>query len=136
MGGNARHLFVSLAIPRQMKAKTARSIYTGIKTACRMHNVNILGGDTSASLDRLMINVTVIGEAREKDVLYRNGARPGDNIYTTGTLGDSAAGLMLVMEEGICAETADVRIDKSPQQAQTLSGSRPYDRAGPGWHPP
>ena len=99
MGGDARHLFVSLAIPKQMRAETARLIYTGIKTACRMHNVNILGGDTSASPDKLMINVTVIGEARKKEVLYRNGARAGDGIYTTGTLGDSAAGLMLIMEE-------------------------------------
>lgn len=99
MGGIARHVFVSLAIPKAMKLETVHSIYSGIKTACSTHNVNILGGDTSASLDRLMISVTVFGEAFEKEILYRKGAQPGDAIYTTGTLGDSAAGLMLLLEK-------------------------------------
>jgi len=105
MGGNARHVFVSLAIPKSMKVETVRSIYAGIKTACSMHKVNILGGDTSASPDRLMINITVFGETFEKEILYRNGAQPGDGIYTTGTLGDSAAGLMLIMEKAIAPKS-------------------------------
>ena len=104
MGGTPRHLFVSLAIPKQMSAKTMLAIYDGIKTACRRHNVNILGGDTSASPDRLMINVTVVGESHEKEVLYRSGAQPGDSIYITGTIGDSAAGLKLIMEEASAPE--------------------------------
>ena len=104
MGGTPRHLFVSLAIPKQMSAKTMLAVYDGIKTACRRHNVNILGGDTSASPDRLMINVTVVGESHEEEVLYRSGAQPGDRIYITGTIGDSAAGLKLIMEEASAPE--------------------------------
>jgi len=99
MGGNALHVFVSLAIPKHMKVATIHSVYRGIKNACRMYGVNILGGDTSSSPDKLMINVTAIGEAPENEVLYRSGARPNDRIYVTGTIGDSAAGLKLVMEE-------------------------------------
>jgi thiamine-monophosphate kinase len=99
MGGNALHLFVSLAIPKRMSVETIHSIYHGIKATCRNYGVNILGGDTSASADRLMINVAVIGAASENEVLYRGGARPGDGIYVTGTIGDSAAGLKLIKGE-------------------------------------
>jgi len=104
MGGTPRHLFVSLAIPKQMSAETMHAVYNGIKTACRRHDVNILGGDTSASPDRLMINVTVVGESHEKEVLYRSGAQPGDSIYITGTIGDSAAGLKLIKEDASAPE--------------------------------
>jgi len=99
MGGNALHLFVSLAIPKRMNVATIHSIYHGIKAMCRNYGVNILGGDTSASPDRLMINVAVIGDVFEKEVLYRSGARAGDGIYVTGTIGDSAAGLKLIKGE-------------------------------------
>jgi thiamine-monophosphate kinase len=99
MGGKALHLFLSLCIPKSSSIKDLHSIYGGIKTMCERYAVNILGGDTSASPDRLMINVSVLGEVNEKEVLYRDGARPGDDIYVTGTLGDSAAGLKLIKRE-------------------------------------
>jgi thiamine-monophosphate kinase len=99
MGGKALHLLVSLAIPRTMSVDTVHAMYRGMKRICRRYGVNILGGDTVASPHRLMINVTVLGEAPEKEVLYRSGARPGDYIYLTGTIGDSAAGLRLIRGE-------------------------------------
>ncbi len=99
MGGNALHLFLSLAIPRSMSLETVNLIYRGIKTVCKRYKINILGGDTSSSPERLMINVTIIGDSPEKEILYRNGARPGDIIYVTDTLGNSAAGLKLIKEE-------------------------------------
>ena len=99
MGGKALHLFVSLCIPTSMCVKDLDSIYRGIKTICARYAVNILGGDTSASPDRLMINVSVLGEVSEEEILYRHGATPGDGIYVTGTLGDSAAGLKLLKKE-------------------------------------
>ena len=99
MGGKALHLFLSLAIPRSMRVETLHSLYRGIKAMCGRYKVNILGGDTSASMDRLMINVAVIGEAPENEVLYRSGAGPDHDIYVTGTLGDSAAGLKLIKED-------------------------------------
>ncbi len=105
MGGKAIHLFLSLAIPKSTRVKDLHSIYRGIKTMCERYGVNILGGDTSASPDRLMINVSVLGEVNEKEVLYRDGARPGDGIYVTGTLGDSAAGLKLLKRELSAPET-------------------------------
>lgn len=99
MGGNALHLFVSIAIPRSMSLEAINSIYRGIKAMCSLYSVNILGGDTSSSIKNLMICMTVIGDAVENEVLYRHGAGPGDRIYVTGSLGDSAAGLRLIKEE-------------------------------------
>ena len=113
MGGKARHLFLSLAIPKRMSVETIHSIYDGIKAVCRRYQVNILGGDTSSSPDKLMISVTVIGEAPEKEVMYRKGAKPGDLVYVTGTLGDSAAGLKLIKGEIFAPEAiASILIKK------------------------
>ncbi|MBW1818724.1 MAG: thiamine-phosphate kinase [Deltaproteobacteria bacterium] len=99
MGGEARHLFVSIAIPPAVNVETLHDIYGGIKAMCSRYRVNLLGGDTSASPERLMINITVLGEMPEDEVLYRSGARPGDVVFVTGTLGDSLAGLKIIQEE-------------------------------------
>ena len=99
MGGEARHLFISLAAPRSTDVDILHSMYRGVKGVCRDFGVNILGGDTSASFERILINVCLIGQAKKEEVLYRSGAGPGDRIYVTGTLGDSAAGLKLIKEE-------------------------------------
>jgi thiamine-monophosphate kinase len=99
MGGRARHLLVSLAAPQDMVLTALHDIYDGAKTICRRHKVNIIGGDTSSSPDRLMISVTAVGEVPEREILYRNGASPGDIVYVTGTLGDSVAGLGILRGE-------------------------------------
>jgi len=99
MGGTPLHLFMSLAIPPTTEVVFLHSLYRGIKAMCRRHGTNILGGDTSASPNGLMINITVMGEAQGDEVLFRQGAREGDKIYVTGTLGDSAAGLKLIKGE-------------------------------------
>ncbi len=101
MGGRPLHLFVSVAFPASMEVETAHSLYGGIKAMCERYKVNILGGDTSASPHGLFVNIAVLGEAPEKEVLYRSGAGAGDDIYVTGTLGDSAAGLRLI--KGDCS---------------------------------
>jgi thiamine-monophosphate kinase len=99
MGGQARHLLISLAAPPDTSLQTLLNVYEGAKRACRRDRVNIVGGDTSASRDRLMISITAVGEVPQEEILYRHGARPGDIIYVTGTLGDSAAGLKLLRRE-------------------------------------
>jgi len=131
MGGHALHVFVSLAAPKQMRAETIFSIYDGIKSSCRKYGLNILGGDTSASPDKLMINLTVVGEANEKELLYRSGARPGDEIYVTGSLGNSVAGLMLIMEKASAPEPlASVLIDAHNRPIPFLEAGREVARSG------
>lgn len=96
MGGVPRHLFLSIAIPSGMFVEDLSQLYAGMNDLCGLHRVNLLGGDTSASSDGLLINITLIGEADPAAVLYRNGASPGDAIYVTGTLGNAQAGLHLL----------------------------------------
>ena len=70
----------------------------GYSELCGKFGVPLLGGDTSASPSELFINVTVIGECPHGRALLRSSARPGDLICVTGPLGDSAAGLKLILE--------------------------------------
>jgi len=111
MGGIARHLLVALAVPNTLDVSTINAFYKGIKTICREFGVNIIGGDTSSSPAKMMINITVMGDAPEDEVLYRHGASHGDLIFVTGTLGNSAAGLQLILENySVPQKTADVLI--------------------------
>src|SRR5881396_1626150 len=71
-------------------------LYRGMMRACRLHKVELVGGDTSASRHGLFLSITLTGFAQAGRVLTRDGARVGDLLYVTGTLGDSLAGLTLL----------------------------------------
>jgi thiamine-monophosphate kinase len=88
-----------MAIPSEMDVELIQDLYKGMKDICEHYNVNIVGGDTVASPDKLVINVSLIGDAKENEVLYRSGARSGDSIYLTGNVGDSFAGLKILKKE-------------------------------------
>ncbi|TAJ25387.1 MAG: thiamine-phosphate kinase, partial [Nitrospirae bacterium] len=96
MGGTPRHMLVAMALPADRTVSQIRRLYGGLMKACRQHGVALIGGDTSASRGGLFISVTLTGTAPPGQVLMRDGARVGDFIYVTGTLGDSLAGLNLL----------------------------------------
>jgi thiamine-monophosphate kinase len=93
MGGTPHDAYVSLAIPRDMKVEELDQFYDGAKELAHSCGVNLLGGDTAVSEQDLCISIVVTGSAPPDEVLYRSGARVGDRIVVTGTLGDSAGGL-------------------------------------------
>jgi thiamine-monophosphate kinase len=93
MGGTPKEALVSIAIPDTVEVETLDALYEGMKSMAREFDVNLVGGDTAASPLHLVINVAVVGEAREEEVLYRSGAKPEDAVFLTGPVGDSAAGL-------------------------------------------
>jgi thiamine-monophosphate kinase len=99
MGGIPRHALVSLGLPRHLPVSFVEQLYAGMKQLAAQYHVNIVGGDTVSSPKALVINVTVIGEAEPERVIYRSGARHGDVIAVSGTLGDSAAGLHILMQD-------------------------------------
>jgi thiamine-monophosphate kinase len=98
MGGTPREAFVSTAIPAGCPVEYLDALYDGMKSLAARHGVNILGGDTTGSAVDLVLNVTVIGYVPRREILYRSGARSGDVVCVTGTVGDSRAGLHLVLK--------------------------------------
>lgn len=98
MGGTPQHLLVALAIPRSGSGSQVHQLYRGMMAACRPHHVALIGGDTSASDGGWFLSLTVTGMVPPRKALFRSGARIGDDLYVTGTIGDSLAGLQLLNE--------------------------------------
>ena len=108
MGGNAREAFISIAIPQNCPLEYLEALYDGMKSLAARFNVNILGGDTTRSKDDLIINITVHGTVDHAQMLCRDAARPGDIIVSSGYLGDSRAGLHLILNN-IPTDTEDLQ---------------------------
>jgi thiamine-monophosphate kinase len=98
MGGVPHEAFISIAIPPTVAVEELDELYNGMKALARDTGVNVLGGDTTGSKADLCINIAVTGSVPRGEVLYRTGARVGDRILVTGTLGDSAGGLTVLLE--------------------------------------
>lgn len=100
MGGRPRHAVVSLGLPPHLTVDYVVEMYKGMKEICREFAVNIVGGDTVSSPQGLVLNIGVVGEAEPDRLLRRSGARAGDLVVVTGSLGDSACGLDLLFRSG------------------------------------
>ena len=125
MGATPHYLLVSLAIPRTGASRHVHQMYRGIMAACSPHHVRLIGGDTSASSGGWFLSLTLIGIVSPNNALFRKGARIGDYLYVTGTIGDSLAGLRLLNEP-------TPRATRHPRTAGTLNqGSAISDRAAP-----
>ncbi|MDU2064191.1 MAG: thiamine-phosphate kinase [Sporomusaceae bacterium] len=98
MGGKPNHAVVSIALPPQTDVELLINLYEGMKEICREYGVNIVGGDTVASKEKLVISVTVTGEVDPSFLVRRSGARVGDLVVVTGTLGNSSMGFTLLSE--------------------------------------
>jgi len=96
MGGIPRWSLLSLAIPAGTRLEFLDEFTRGYLAMAGEHGVALIGGDTCSSKHGLAISVTIMGEQLPEHILRRSGARPGDEIWVTGTLGDSAMGLSLV----------------------------------------
>ncbi len=97
MGGEAREAFVALAVPEAISLEALEALYRGIGDLASRWQVNVLGGDTTAAPRDLVICITVYGEVPEAELLTRAGARPGDLLVVTGPLGESRAGLEILL---------------------------------------
>ena len=99
MGGTPHSFVVSLSIPPGVTYEFIKKFYAGIYAQAKKFNVSLVGGDTTASPDKLVITISLLGAARAGEVIYRHGARTGDAIYVTGFLGDAALGLSLLKKK-------------------------------------
>lgn len=96
MGGIPHSLLVALAIPPSCTASEIQSLYHGLMVPCRTHEVTLIGGDTSSSLKHLLITITMLGWVEMGKALTREGARTGDLLFVSGTLGDAYGGLKIL----------------------------------------
>lgn len=100
MGGTPKFLLTSIAIPKNTSSDFIDLFYKGVKERIDEFDVALIGGNTSSSPDKIVIEAIVIGEALNEDVVFRSGARAGDIIYATGFLGDSSLGLDIWKNRG------------------------------------
>ena len=99
MNGIATQVTVSIGLSSKFPLEAVEELYEGIYLACEKYNIDLIGGDTTASKQGLVISVTSIGYADEKDIVYRNGAQEGDLLCVSGDLGGAYAGLQLLERE-------------------------------------
>jgi thiamine-monophosphate kinase len=92
MGGVPRFFTVSVALPGDLPITWVDGFLDGLARACREFEVTLAGGDSS-SADRIFLDVSMIGWIESGQEVRRSGAKPGDGIYVTGSLGASAQGL-------------------------------------------
>ncbi len=99
MNGTPRQITVSLGISKRFTIEHIDELYAGIRLACEQYGVDLVGGDTSASVTGLLISITCIGEGEEGKIVYRSGAADTNLVCVSGDLGAAYMGLQLLERE-------------------------------------
>jgi len=99
MNASATHITISLAVSNRFPVEALDELYDGIKTAAKIYNVDVIGGDTTSSTSGLLISITAIGEVSKDRVVYRDGARENDLLVVSGDLGAAYLGLQVLERE-------------------------------------
>lgn len=99
MGGTPWFYFVSIACPSSVRERELLEFFSGMKCVAQKNDMILAGGDTTASDASFFVSITVVGTCDASKVVHRSGAKVGDKIFTTGNLGDSAAGLICLQKK-------------------------------------
>lgn len=103
MNGTPRQITVSLGISRRFTVEHIEELYAGIRLACAIYGVDLVGGDTTSSRSGLVISITCIGDAQKDKIAYRSGAKDTDLICVSGDLGAAYMGLQLLEREKVAS---------------------------------
>lgn len=106
MNAVPRQITVSLGISKRFTVEHMEALYAGIRLACEIYGVDLVGGDTTTSRSGLVISITCIGEAQKDKIVYRSGARETDLICVSGDLGAAYMGLQLLEREKVASAGA------------------------------
>lgn len=106
MNAIPEHVLVGVAISSRFSVEALEELYEGIRTACQLYNVDLIGGDTTTSLSGLTLSVTAMGISPEKSVVKRSGAKEGDLLVVSGDLGAAYMGLQVLEREKQVFEAA------------------------------
>lgn len=99
MNATATHITVSIAVSNRFPVEALEELYDGIKTAVKIYDIDVIGGNTTSSTSGLIISITAIGEVKQKSVVYRDGAKENDLLVVTGDLGAAYLGLQVLERE-------------------------------------
>ena len=99
MNGKPMQLVIGIGASNRFSAEALEEIYKGIYLACEKYGIDVVGGDTVSSVSGLVISITAIGEADEKEVVFRDKAKKGDLVFVSGNLGAAYMGLLVLERE-------------------------------------
>ena len=122
MGGTPRYAFLSLGLPRKLGLRWVREFLAGFLQFAAAAKVVLAGGDTGSSPSGFLADVIVVGDVPRNQAILRSGARPGDEIWVTGTLGTAALGL--------AALQSGKKLRRSHEAFQTFCYPQPRLRIG------
>lgn len=106
MGGRPTQILVSLGVSSRFTVEHIDELFAGIRLACEIYGVDIVGGDTSASVTGLVISITCLGVPDMQTPVLRSGAKPTDLVCVSGDLGAAYMGLQLLERENVVAKDA------------------------------
>nr|WP_299486900.1 thiamine-phosphate kinase [uncultured Allomuricauda sp.] len=99
MNAMATQITVSMAVSNRFPLEALEEFYAGVALACKMYNVDLVGGDTTSSTKGMLISITAIGVVEEKKIALRSGAKPNDLLVVTGDIGGAYLGLQVLERE-------------------------------------
>ena len=114
MGAAPRLALLSFALPADLPIADFEGMIAGLARLAAGHRIHVAGGNLTRSPGPLMIDITVVGSVKRRQSLTRAGARPGDEIYVSGTIGAAAVGLQMLRERSSNTEdTKDTSVVSS-----------------------
>jgi len=99
MNARATQITVSIAVSSRFPVEALEELYAGIQTAAKLYQIDVVGGDTTASTSGMILSITALGVVHKDDVVYRSGAKPSDLLVVTGDLGAAYLGLQVLERE-------------------------------------
>lgn len=100
MGGHPTYALVSLGIPASFPLSSFEQLFQGIRDQLKEFSAFVIGGNLAHTEQKVVVDITLLGEVPTAQIVYRSGAQPGDRIYVTGVLGASGAGFHLLEKFG------------------------------------